>query len=235
MKVNKLKMSLASAITIFLASIAILHADENPFNQNNFSKSSLANEKLARGMCKNRMENMRGRGKWGGNWEGMRRENMPQGISPSMLPKPESAGAKALNKTCTQCHRLPSPRLHAAQEWPAVVNRMKMHMQWSGKWMSIDIPNDKELSVLLSYLQENAQVPIDKTAYSDLESASGRAFSQTCVQCHVLPDPKQHTADEWPTVVDRMFDHMTALSKEQPGEQETKMILEFLKENSSDS
>jgi cytochrome c5 len=160
---------------------------------------------------------------------------MPQGISPSMLPKPESTGAKALTKTCTQCHGLPSPGLHTAEEWPAVVSRMKMHMKWSKKWMSIDVPNEKELSVLLSYLQNNAQVPIDKTAYSGLESASGKAFSQTCVQCHVLPDPKQHTVDEWPTVVDRMFDHMIALNKVQPDEKETKMILEFLKENASDS
>ncbi|MBC7944372.1 MAG: hypothetical protein H7X91_03720 [Burkholderiales bacterium] len=37
-----------------------------------------------------------------------------------------------------------------------------------------------------------------------MNSAEGRAFSDACDQCHTLPDPKRHTADEWPKVIERM-------------------------------
>jgi hypothetical protein len=32
-------------------------------------------------------------------------------------------------------------------------------------------------------------------------------------QCHVLPDPKRHTADEWPTVVARMQENMEWMNR----------------------
>ena len=160
---------------------------------------------------------------------------MPQGISPSLLPQRGSIGANTVIKNCTRCHGLPAPGLHTAQEWPSVLKRMTMHMEWSGKWMKIDIPDANELSVVLNYLQENAQTPIDKSAYSDLEGESGKAFSQICAQCHVLPSPKQHTAEEWQTVVGRMIEHMTVLKKRKPDEHETKNIVEYLKLYSKDS
>jgi hypothetical protein len=34
-------------------------------------------------------------------------------------------------------------------------------------------------------------------------------FSIACSQCHALPDPRRHTAREWPGVVERMRRHMS--------------------------
>lgn len=47
-------------------------------------------------------------------------------------------------------------------------------------------------------------MPIDNTRYTDLSAPAGILFEATRLLCHVLPDPKQHTADEWPGVVERM-------------------------------
>ncbi len=44
---------------------------------------------------------------------------------------PESAGpgAALFRTTCARCHALPHPALHSPKEWPAVVERMRGHMQ----------------------------------------------------------------------------------------------------------
>jgi len=44
--------------------------------------------------------------------------------------------------------------------------------------------------------------------YPDLDTESGRRFSIACSQCHVLPDPRRHTAPEWPAIVKRMRRNM---------------------------
>lgn len=44
------------------------------------------------------------------------------------LPNPKTTGAQAFSKNCSQCHALPSPSTHTAQEWPAVIDRMKAYM-----------------------------------------------------------------------------------------------------------
>ena len=72
-----------------------------------------------------------------------------------------------------------------------------------------------------------------KATNSDLNTESGKDFSQICVQCHVLPDPKQHIAEVWPTVVDRMLDYMTVQNKQMPSEQQIEMIVEYLKINAN--
>ena len=52
---------------------------------------------------------------------------------------------------------------------------------------------------------------------------SGEAFRLACSQCHVLPDPKRHTAEEWRIVVARMQENMqwmnrVVASRPAPGE-----------------
>ena len=223
MNTDKKNLAAVSAVAITLGSLATLHADENPFTLTPFTKSDSAEHRLAMGSC--------GQGMCGG----MSRSDMPQGVPSTMLPNFDSEGARALIKNCTQCHGLPAPGLHTSQEWPVVVKRMTMHMRWSKKWMQINIPDEEELSNVLGYLQENAQKHIDSNAYPDLNSESGKDFSQICVQCHVLPDPKQHIAEEWPTVVDRMLGYMTVQNKQVPNEQQTEKIIEYLKKNANKS
>ena len=64
-------------------------------------------------------------------------------------------------------------------------------------------------------------------------------FAIACSQCHVLPDPRRHTALEWPQVVERMQRNMTwanrvtgdPLMRTSP-ELNTAEIVRFLQRNS---
>jgi len=153
---------------------------------------------------------------------------LPPGIDPALLPEPHSAGAEILEYYCTQCHNLPGPGMHSAAEWPQVLGRMNMRMQMMGGMMGAVAPNRVELDILLKYLRKHAQKPIDATEYPDLNTHAGQAFSTTCVQCHALPDPRQHTGQEWPGVVDRMRGHEAAMGKVVPDQTTTAEIIEFL-------
>jgi hypothetical protein len=82
----------------------------------------------------------------------------------------------------------------------------------------IEIPSELELDMLLSYLQQHAQKPIGQELRGTLETKAGHAFQSICSQCHAQPDPKQHSAHEWPAVVGRMKAHETTLGKLVPDE-----------------
>jgi cytochrome c2 len=169
--------------------------------------------------------------------QGMMGGSLPPGIDPARLPEPDSSGAHLLQQFCMQCHNLPGPGLHTAPEWPPVLGRMNMRMQMMGGMrggmMGVAAPDPVQLKILLGYLQRNAQKPIDAAAYPDLDTPPGRTFGTTCMQCHALPDPKQHTAREWPSVVARMRGHMTAMGKILPDETTTDEIVDFLQRHSA--
>jgi len=69
--------------------------------------------------------------------------------------------------------------------------------------------------------------------YPDLNSPAGRLFAQTCSQCHALPDPRQHSAGQWPSVVARMEVHMRQTNMPLPGEREIKDIDAFLEQQTN--
>lgn len=146
----------------------------------------------------------------------MLRRILPPGPKPSELPEPVSAGAKTMARYCVQCHYLPSPAMHTADKWPGIVNRMHLRMQGKGNLGTlmkdmmggVESPSDEEVDVLVAYLRQHAQEPIDRAKYPDLGGPEGRAFDIACSQCHALPDPKRHTAQEWPDVVKRMRKHL---------------------------
>ncbi|BAP87638.1 putative uncharacterized protein [Burkholderiales bacterium GJ-E10] len=160
--------------------------------------------------------------------------SLPPGIDPALLPESGSRGAQALQRYCVQCHNLPGPGLHTAAEWPAVLARMNARMQMMQGMpmmqgmMHLEAPTPTEQAALLEYLQKYATRPIDRSAYPDLHEPAGRSFSSVCSQCHALPDPRQHTARQWPKVVERMKRNMLAMGKSVPGDAETKAITEFL-------
>ncbi|MHB8624097.1 MAG: hypothetical protein ACYC9J_02270 [Sulfuricaulis sp.] len=159
---------------------------------------------------------------------------LPPGIDPKLLPDPGSRGARQLEQYCTQCHNLPGPGMHTAAEWPAVVARMNRRMQMmsggmmGGHTMGIEAPSRAELQTLIVYLQTHAQQPMDITQYPDLSTPEGKAFHAVCAQCHVLPDPKQHTATEWPAVVAHMKKNMSIMGKDVPDDTTTQAITGFL-------
>ena len=163
-------------------------------------------------------DGMMGQGGMKRMMQDMMRNMLPLGINPASLPQPHSEGAELLQHYCTQCHDLPGPGLHTAAEWPAVVERMaaRERMMSEHDMLGIQAPSETELETLLAYLQQYAEIPLNKATAKELDTPAGRAFSETCSQCHALPDPVQHSAAEWPAVVLRMKRHMVAMGKPVP-------------------
>ena len=146
---------------------------------------------------------------------------LPPGFGPSMLPEPESPEAGLAVRYCVQCHNLPNPAMHHAEKWPRIVERMVLRMRGRGNMgrlmtemmAGVAAPSDEEAAALLRYLQRHAQQPLDPDAYPDLATPAGEPFRLACQQCHVLPDPKRHTAREWPAVVARMQRNMEWMNR----------------------
>jgi hypothetical protein len=141
---------------------------------------------------------------------------LPPTFEARQLPEPASPGAALTQRYCVQCHNLPNPAMHHAEKWPAIVDRMVVRMEGRGnmgKLMAemmagVKAPAAEETRALTAYLQKHAQTPLDPKRYPEAYRPSGEAFRLACNQCHVLPDPKRHTAAEWPSVVARMQENM---------------------------
>ncbi len=140
---------------------------------------------------------------------------LPPSIEPRELPEPASEGARLTTRYCVQCHYLPNPRMHTADNWIIVVLRMVWRMQGKGnlgvlmKEMmdNVAAPTEQETAVLTQYLRKHGQKEMDLHDPA-LESEAGKMYIIACTQCHALPDPRQHTLREWPIVVERMKRHM---------------------------
>lgn len=65
---------------------------------------------------------------------------------------PVGEGRERFRTVCTRCHALPDPGQHSPGEWPAVVERMRGHMEE----MEIPEPSDEEASAIVRYLQTAA-------------------------------------------------------------------------------
>jgi hypothetical protein len=146
---------------------------------------------------------------------------LPPGFEPSMLPEPESREAGLAVRYCVQCHNLPNPAMHHAEKWPRIVERMVLRMRGRGNMgrlmtemmAGVAAPSDAEAAALLGYLKRHAQRPLDPNRYPDVATPAAEPFRLACQQCHVLPDPKRHTAHEWPAVVARMQRNMEWMNR----------------------
>ncbi len=157
---------------------------------------------------------------------------LPERLGPSELPEADSRGARLVALYCVQCHNLPRPAMHDAGTWPQVVRRMVPRMEGRGNLgplmadlmrapgageRAMAAPTPDEEREIVSYLQRHAQRGFDPAASpgvaSALERGAGRMFAEACGQCHVLPDPSQHTAEEWPDVVERMRDNLAWMNR----------------------
>ena len=146
---------------------------------------------------------------------------LPPTFAPAELPEPGSEGARLMLRYCVQCHNLANPAMHHAAKWPAVVDRMVVRMEGRGNMgtlmsemmAGVKAPREEETQAIVSYLQKYAQTPLDTRRYPEVNRPSGEAFRLACNQCHVLPDPKRHTADEWPKVVARMQENMEWMNR----------------------
>jgi cytochrome c5 len=161
---------------------------------------------------------------------------LPDRLRPSQLPRADSRGARLVALYCVQCHNLPDPAMHDANRWPEVVRRMVPRMQGRGNLgplmadlmrapgageRAMSAPSADEEREIVAYLQRYAQRSLDPKAdpalAQALGSGAGRMFAEACSQCHALPDPSQHTPEEWPKVVARMRENLDWMNRVQGG------------------
>jgi mono/diheme cytochrome c family protein len=173
---------------------------------------------------------------------GMMGDQFPPEISPETLPDPAGAGADLVKRYCTQCHNLPSPSLHTAEEWLAVAARMfhrmermadgRQHMGMRRRHMtSIQAPTPAEQDAILAYLTQHAIRPAAPHEPGLPETPELTLFRQTCSRCHALPHSASHTADEWPLVVERMRANMERMGRSGISDQERDTIVRYLQEH----
>ena len=146
---------------------------------------------------------------------------LPPTFHVAQLPQPDARGARLLLRYCVQCHNLPNPAMHDAKRWTSVVERMVVRMRGKGNlgalmkdlMAGVEAPTEEEHGVLLAYLQRQAQQAIDAKRFPEVDTPAGEPFRLACRQCHVLPDPRRHTAKEWPKVVARMQENMAWMNR----------------------
>ncbi|NKE70142.1 hypothetical protein [Candidatus Manganitrophus noduliformans] len=156
---------------------------------------------------------------------------LPAGVTLQDLPDPASPGAKLLSTYCAQCHNLPSPRMHTEEDWPRIAERMlardRMMASMPGM-MQVRSPTAEEGEVLVDYLKAHAMKGLPPGLVPEPDSPGAVLFQQTCGQCHTLPDPRQHTAPEWPGIVERMQSNMQVMGKRVITEREKVEITGYL-------
>ena len=146
---------------------------------------------------------------------------LPPTYDAAQLPQRKSQGARLVMAYCVQCHNLPNPAMHHAAKWPGVVQRMVLRMEGKGNMgalmsemmAGVKAPSAEDTKTIVAYLRRHAQKPLDPQRYPDVNQPSGEAFRTACNQCHVLPDPKRHTAEEWRQVVARMQENMEWMNR----------------------
>jgi hypothetical protein len=156
---------------------------------------------------------------------------LPPTFEAAQLPERNSRGAKLVIGYCVQCHNLANPAMHHAEKWPGIVQRMVLRMQGKGNMgtlmaemmAGVKAPNEADTAAIIEYLGRHSQTPLDPARYPEVNRPAGEAFRLACNQCHVLPDPQRHTAQEWRAVVARMQENMEWMnrvvgSKPMPGE-----------------
>ena len=140
---------------------------------------------------------------------------LPRTITAAQLPEPQSQGALLVARYCVQCHHLPNPSMHTATRWKAIVGRMVWRMRGGGNlgavmkdlMEGVQAPTDEQAAALAAYLQRHGQTEMDP-GHPALRTEAGEMYALACTQCHALPDPRRHTAREWPAVVQRMRGYM---------------------------
>ena len=146
---------------------------------------------------------------------------LPPTFELAKLPEPRSRGARLTVRYCVQCHNLPNPAMHHAEKWPTIVERMVLRMEGKGNYgqlmfdmmAGVKAPGPGESDALVAYLQKHAQTPLDPKKIPEAYAAAGEPFRLACNQCHVLPDPQRHTAEEWRAVVARMQENMQWMNR----------------------
>ena len=125
--------------------------------------------------------------------------------------------------------------------WEESLARMDARMQMMGRMrmmkmcrmMNIEAPNGEEKEIILSYLQKHALKVIKEQELPAPESTGALLFKDTCSQCHDLPAPQNHTAEEWPRIVENMDDIIKDSQQDAPlSEEDKERIIRYLQKHS---
>lgn len=192
---------------------------------------------------------------------------LPVRLLPSQLPEADSEPARLTARYCVQCHALPAPAMHGAERWEAVVRRMLPRMRGEGNegrlmhemMEGLQAPDGPQTRAIIDYLGRHAQRPLPLQEFAGRErgaaivpgrleltlglaTADGMMFQRACNQCHELPDPAAHRADEWPAIVSRMQANMEWMNRvvgSRPDPREPRFdpqrIVAFLQAHASDA
>ena len=153
----------------------------------------------------------------------------PPGVAPADLPDPASVGAQALGQFCVACHNLPAPTFHAATDWPRVLRRMWLRMELLPAGLRVPVPSEQQRQAMVDYLTSHAL----QVSGAALPEGAGRAtFSGMCSRCHALPDPRQHSSADWPSVVLRMEQRMDQMNVDRPSQGQVSEIILYLQQAS---
>lgn len=171
-----------------------------------------------------------------GMMHGMMDGRLPPAVDLQHLPDRDGAGATLLRRYCAQCHNLPSPTMYTTEEWTAIyarmIDRMKAMSGMRGMMrrgmMAVEVPTVHEREELFAYLKQYALRSIEPEKLGSPDTPGFALFRTTCSQCHALPDPALHTAEEWPSVVTRMRENMEVLGKPVITDRERDEIVGYL-------
>ena len=153
----------------------------------------------------------------------------------SMRGSSVAGGDSAFKVHCSQCHGIPSPRQLAAEEWPPTLRRMLVRMERMSRMPlhRMNAPSGDEAKTILGYLQANSLRTVEPGSLPADDPAAA-LFSRTCSRCHALPDPAQHTGDEWPAVVERMRVNMRRMEVEGITDAQARAILDLRQRHAAD-
>lgn len=155
---------------------------------------------------------------------------LPYGLDEGALPERDSKGAKLLVKYCGSCHNLPNPKMYSKDEWPSMFQRMMSHVEiLSNIREGVLVPKAGDKKDIVDYLTRSgfaALSPGDPSLREDVAFD----FAWFCSTCHSMPGPGQHTASEWPVVVERMEGFRKAQGREAMTAAQKENIIKFLTE-----
>jgi hypothetical protein len=94
----------------------------------------------------------------------------------------------------------------------------------------LPVPDPRARVIILNYVLDNALV----VSRSELPGGPGRdLFTSNCARCHELPDPSQHSSNDWPAVVIRMRQHMVQMLGRSPSQSDVQEVILYLERASS--
>ncbi|MDT8387812.1 MAG: hypothetical protein RQ736_09870 [Thiogranum sp.] len=158
-------------------------------------------------------------------------ETMPPGMPPQELPQVGSQAAGLLETYCEQCHALPGPGRHTADEWLSVLDRMNLLMdvsnRFGGLMGKVRVPDTGEKEIIRTYLTDNALQELQGTP----RGTGAAEFATHCGGCHVLPAAGQHSPERWPAVLERMQRNMAVMKYSPPSADVMGQIQLYLQQN----